>query len=136
MTAKPNRRGIVQTDRGRTKNILKGRKNRFRSIIMLGLVAFIMLSPQAREMTIGKISEVKDFIMNPTSGYLVYDIEADYTLNRIVTFENKDNDMTEYFNESLPISPDVYALEIVIRCIHTQMEHKIFRIKRYRMLQQ
>jgi len=111
MTAKPNRRGIVQTDRGRTKNILKGRKNRFRSIIMLGLVAFIMLSPQAREMTIGKISEVKDFIMNPTSGYLVYDIEADYTLNRIVTFENEDNDMAEYFNESLPISPDVYALE-------------------------
>ena len=43
---------------------------------MLGLVAFIMLSPQAREMTMGKISEVKEFIMNPTSGYLVYDIEA------------------------------------------------------------
>ena len=44
---------------------------------MLGLVAFIMLSPQAREMTMGKISEVQEFIMNPTSGYLVYDIEAD-----------------------------------------------------------
>ena len=111
MTSTPRRRGIVQTDRGRTKNILKGRKNRFRSLIMLGLVAFIMLSPQAREMTMGKISEVKDFIMNPTSGYLVYDIEADYTLNRIVSFENTDSDMSEYFNETLPISPDIYALE-------------------------
>ena len=49
MTSAPRRRGIVQTDRGRNKNILKGRKNRFRSLIMLGLVAFIMLSPQARE---------------------------------------------------------------------------------------
>lgn len=111
MTAKPKRRGIVQTDRGRTKNILKGRKNRFRSLIMLGLVAFIMLSPQAREMTLGKISEVQEFIMNPTTGYLVYDIEADYTLNRIVTLENMDGDMDEFFNETLPISPDVYALE-------------------------
>ncbi|MGB2446494.1 MAG: hypothetical protein ACPICB_02090, partial [Candidatus Poseidoniaceae archaeon] len=97
MTTTPQRRGLVQTDRGRTKNILKGRKNRFRSLIMLGLVAFIMLSPQAREMTMGKISEVKEFIMNPTSGYLVYDIEADYTLNRIVSFENMDSDMSEYF---------------------------------------
>ncbi|MGB1633342.1 MAG: hypothetical protein ACPHEN_08210, partial [Candidatus Poseidoniaceae archaeon] len=111
MTTTPQRRGLVQTDRGRTKNILKGRKNRFRSLIMLGLVAFIMLSPQAREMTMGKISEVKEFIMNPTSGYLVYDIEADYTLNRIVSFENMDSDMSEYFNETLPISPDIYALE-------------------------
>ena len=111
MTSTPQRRGIVQTDRGRTKNILKGRKNRFRSIIMLSLVAFIMLSPQARDMTIGKIGEVKEFLLNPTTGYLVYDIEADYTLNRIITYENRDSDMNEYFNESLPISPDVYALE-------------------------
>ena len=111
MTAAPNRRGIVQTDRGRSKNILKGRKNRFRSLIMLGLVAFIMLSPQAREMTMGKISEVKEFIMNPTLGYLVYDIEADYTLNRIVTLEKMDADTSEYFIETLPISPDIYALE-------------------------
>ena len=111
MTSTPKRRGIVQTDRGRTKNILKGRKNRFRSFIMLGLVAFIMLSPQAREMTMGKISEVKEFIMNPTSGYLVYDIEADYTLNRIITLENEDVDKTEYYNETFPISPDIYALE-------------------------
>ena len=49
--------------------------------------------------------------MNPTTGYLVYDIEADYTLNRIVTLENMDGDMDEFFNETLPISPDVYALE-------------------------
>jgi len=111
MTSVPKRRGIVQTDRGRTKNILKGRKNRFRSLIMLGLVAFIMLSPQAREMTMGKISEVKEFVMNPTLGYLVYDIEADYTLNRIVTLENLDADSNEYFIETLPISPDIYALE-------------------------
>jgi len=111
MTSTPKRRGIVQTDRGRTKNILKGRKNRFRSLIMLGLVAFIMLSPQAREMTMGKISEVKEFITNPKSGYLVYDIEADYTLNRIISLENEDNDMTEYYNETFPISPDIYALE-------------------------
>ena len=111
MTSVPRRRGMVQTDRGRNKNILKGRKNRFRSLIMLGLIAFIMLSPQARELTLGKISEAKEFIMNPTLGYMVYDIEADYTLNRITTLENMDNDQNEYYNETFPISPDVYALE-------------------------
>ena len=77
---------------------------------MLGLIAFIMLSPQARELTLGKISEAKEFIMNPTLGYMVYDIEADYTLNRITTLENMDNDQNEYYNETFPISPDVYAL--------------------------
>ena len=52
MTTAPKRRGYVQTDRGRSKNILKGGRNRFRTVIMLGLVAFIMLSPQARELWI------------------------------------------------------------------------------------
>ena len=133
MTSAPRRRGMVQTDRGRTKNILKGRKNRFRSLIMLGLVAFIMLSPQAREMTMGKISEVKEFIMNPTSGYLVYDIEADYTLNRIVSFENTDSDMSEYFNEHSQFLQIFTHSKIATQCTHTPTERLICRIRKSKM---
>ena len=45
------------TQSGKRRNILKRRKNRFRSVVMLGLVAFIMLSPQAREVVWEKQNE-------------------------------------------------------------------------------
>ena len=49
MAAKPSQRYAVQTHTGRQRNIMKRRKNCFRSLAMLGLVAFVMLSPQAQE---------------------------------------------------------------------------------------
>ena len=110
MTTAPKRRGYVQTDRGRSKNILKGGKNRFRSLVMLGLVAFIMLSPQAREHVLKEVGDLKEFLENPTLGYMVYDIDAEYTLNRIVSATNDDS-TPSYMTESLPITPDIKALE-------------------------
>ena len=110
MTTAPKRRGYVQTDRGRSKNILKGGKNRFRTLIMLGLVAFIMLSPQAREHVLSEVGDLKEFLENPTLGYMVYDIDADYTLNRIVSASNGDA-TPQFMLENLPISPDIKALE-------------------------
>ena len=71
--------------------------------------------------------------MNQTSGFLVYDIEADYTLNRIVTLKNSDNDFNEYFIETLPISPTFTLLKTAMRCIRTRMEHPINRIKKSKM---
>ena len=110
MTTAPKRRGYVQTDRGRSKNILKGGRNRFRTLVMLGLVAFIMLSPQAREHILSEVGDLKEFLENPTLGYMVYDIDADYTLNRIVSATNGDNTPSSML-ENLPISPDIKALE-------------------------
>ena len=111
MTTAPKRRGYVQTDRGRSKNILKGGRNRFRTLVMLGLVAFIMLSPQAREHVLSEVGDLKEFLENPTLGYMVYDVDADYTLNRIVSASNVDVNTAEYMIETLPISPDIMALE-------------------------
>ena len=110
MTTAPKRRGYVQTDRGRSKNILKGGRNRFRTLVMLGLVAFIMLSPKAREHILSEVGDLKEFLENPTLGYMVYDIDADYTLNRIVSATNGDNTPSSML-ENLPISPDIKALE-------------------------
>ena len=110
MTTAPKRRGYVQTDRGRSKNILKGGKNRFRTLVMLGLVAFIMLSPQAREHVLSEVGDLKEFLENPTLGYMVYDVDADYTLNRIVTASNPDSTPSSML-ENLPITPDIKALE-------------------------
>jgi hypothetical protein len=111
MTTAPKRRGYVQTDRGRSKNILKGGRNRFRTLVMLGLVAFIMLSPQAREHVLSEVGDLKEFLENPTLGYMVYDVDADYTLNRIVSASNVDVNTAEYMIETLPISPNIMALE-------------------------
>ena len=85
MTSTPKRRGIVQTDRGRTKNIPRDEKSISYFIMWIGYFHHHHRDDD------GKISEVKEFIMNLTSGYLVYDIEADYT-STIIALENEDVD--------------------------------------------
>ena len=83
MAAKPSQRGVVQTHTGRQRNIMKRRKNRFRSVAMLGLVAFIMLSPQAQEAVFGEFGGVEEFLQSQLAPYHVYPNEASYTLSKI-----------------------------------------------------
>lgn len=83
MAAKPSQRGVVQTHTGRQRNIMKRRKNRFRSIAMLGLVAFVMLSPQAQEAVFGEFGGVEEFLQSQLAPYHVYPNEATYTLSKI-----------------------------------------------------
>ena len=80
MTQKPTQRGMVQTHTGRQRNIMKRRKNRFRSLVMLGLVAFVMLSPQAQEAIFGEFGGVEEFLQSQLAPYHVYPNEASYTL--------------------------------------------------------
>lgn len=83
MAAKPSQRGVVQTHTGRQRNIMRRRKNRFRSIAMLGLVAFVMLSPQAQEAVFGEFGGVEEFLQSQLAPYHVYPNEATYTLSKI-----------------------------------------------------
>ena len=83
MAAKPSQRGVVQTHTGRQRNIMKRRKNRFRSLAMLGLVAFVMLSPQAQEAVFGEFGGVEEFLQSQLAPYHVYPNEATYTLSKI-----------------------------------------------------
>jgi hypothetical protein len=80
MTKKPTQKGMVQTHTGRQRNIMKRRKNRFRSMVMLGLVAFVMLSPQAQEAIFGEFGGVEEFLQSQLAPYHVYPTEASYTL--------------------------------------------------------
>lgn len=80
MAKKPSQRGVVQTHSGRQRNIMKRRKNRFRSVVMLGLVAFVMLSPQAQEAVFGEFGGVEEFLQSQLAPYHVYPTEATYTL--------------------------------------------------------
>ena len=87
-TRKPTKAGVVQTHTGRKKNILKRRKNRFRSVVMLGLVAFIMLSPQARELVFNKWAGVSEYIQLAAAPYHLYPIETTYTVGEVVEVTN------------------------------------------------
>jgi hypothetical protein len=80
MAKKPSQRGVVQTHTGRQRNIMKRRKNRFRSVVMLGLVAFVMLSPQAQEAIFGEFGGVEEFLQSQLAPYHIYPNEATYTL--------------------------------------------------------
>ena len=71
-TRKPTKSGMVMTQSGKRRNILKRRKNRFRSVVMLGLVAFIMLSPQAREVVWEKYAGVVEYVQLATAPYHLY----------------------------------------------------------------
>jgi len=88
MAAKPSKRGLVQTHTGRKRNIMKRRKNRFRSVIMLSLVAFVMLSPQAREHVLGEFGGIDELIQSATAPYHQYPLEASYTLSKIANVQN------------------------------------------------
>ena len=50
---------------------------------MLGLVAFVMLSPQAQEAVFGEFGGVEEFLQSQLAPYHVYPNEASYTLSKI-----------------------------------------------------
>ena len=109
MTTKPTEKGLVQTHTGRTKNILKRRKNRFRSFVMLSLVAFIMLSPQARDQVIAQWAGIQEYIQDAVSPYHLYPIEASYTLDKTVYVSN--SGANGYMIENLAIPPAVSSTQ-------------------------
>lgn len=109
MTKKPTEKGLVQTHTGRTKNILKRRKNRFRSFVMLSLVAFIMLSPQAREQIIAQWAGIQEYIQDAVSPYHLYPVEASYTLEKTVFVSN--SGANGYMMENLAIPPAVSSTQ-------------------------
>ena len=107
-TKKPTKSGVVQTHTGRRKNILKRRKNRFRSVVMLGLVAFIMLSPQAREVVFNKWAGISEYIQLAAAPYHLYPIETTYTVGKTIDVVN--NGAEGYLSENLAIPRDVSTL--------------------------
>ncbi len=108
-TKKPTKSGIVQTVTGRRRNILKRRKNRFRSVVMLGLVAFIMLSPQAREVVFNKWAGISEYIQLAAAPYHLYPVETTYTVGKTIDMENKGAQLGT-LRENIAIPRDVSSL--------------------------
>ena len=107
MASQPSQRGVVQTHTGRQRNIMKRRKNRFRSLAMLGLVAFVMLSPQAQEAVFGEFGGVEEFLQSQLAPYHVYPNEATYTLSK--TFNVSKGSGQGAITENILIPPTVMS---------------------------
>jgi len=72
---------------------------------MVGLIAFILLSPQAREHLLTKFKELKDYVMDMGAGYHVYPVDAEYTVVRTLHYWNN-NSAQEMIQESAPRPTD------------------------------
>lgn len=77
----PMRRGTVVAN-GRTKNIMRRRKNHQRSLFMLAFVVFAFLSPQAREAAFGSVEDLDGYIARLLQGSMIYPMEAEFTVVR------------------------------------------------------
>ncbi|MDA0878526.1 MAG: zinc ribbon domain-containing protein, partial [archaeon] len=83
----PMRRGTVVAN-GRTKNIMRRRKNHQRSLFMLAFVVFAFLSPQAREAAFGSVEDLDGYIARLLQGSMIYPMEAEFTVVRSYDVEN------------------------------------------------
>ena len=84
----PKKRGIVVDQKGRTRNIMKRRRNRQRSVFMLAFVIFAFLSPQAREAAFGTVDNLDEYLAQLLQGPLIYPQEADFGIQRDYEVEN------------------------------------------------
>ena len=75
---------------------------------MLGLVAFIMLSPQARELVFNKWAGINEYIQLAVAPYHLYPVEATYTVGKTIDVMN--NGDTGYLRENLAIPRDISTL--------------------------
>ena len=87
---------------------MKRRKNRFRSVVMLALVAFIMLSPQAREHIFKQYAGISEYIQLAAAPYHLYPIETTYTLDKTLTFFNEEGN--SYARENIAIPKNITSL--------------------------
>lgn len=83
----PMRRGTVVAN-GRTKNIMRRRKNHQRSLLMLAFVVFAFLSPQAREAAFGSVEGLDSYVARLLQGSMIYPMEAEFTVMRSYEVEN------------------------------------------------
>jgi len=88
MPTAPKKRGVVVDKKGRTRNIMKRRRNRQRSVFMLAFVIFAFLSPQAREAAFGTVDNLDEYLAQLLEGPLIYPVEASFGVERSYVVEN------------------------------------------------
>ena len=65
---------------------MKRRKIDFEAFAMLGLVAFVMLSPQTQEAVFGEFGGVEEFLQSQMAPYHVYQPKRALPLRKILMY--------------------------------------------------
>ena len=87
------------------------KRSRIHQLAMLGLIAFVFMSPDAREFVLAKWAEVQEYAMDATAPNQPYPLEAEYTIVRTIDFENTGATVAK-LNEMIPIPSDVSSNEL------------------------
>lgn len=104
----PKQFGVVMTKSGRNVNILRKKKNRFRSLFMLAFISFIMFSPAAKEALFGGFTDFESVLNEQIAPFHTYPVETTYSLEREIALQN--NGATGYLLETVPIPFNVKSL--------------------------
>ena len=105
------KRGMAPRQAAKPMRRRRGKKkSRIYQLAMLGLVAFVFLSPDAKQYALAQWAEIQELAADMVMPGYEYPHETEYTLVRSVSYWNNDS-QTAGFIESIPLPPDVYNFE-------------------------
>ncbi|MDP6869699.1 MAG: transglutaminase family protein [Candidatus Poseidoniaceae archaeon] len=92
------------------KKAIKKRRNRINQLGLLGLIAFIFLTPDAKEFVLAKWAEAQEYILEAAAPAQVFPLEAEYTVLRTIDLANPSSNQGT-LSESIPVPSDVSSNE-------------------------
>ena len=92
------------------KRMRKKKQSRIYQLAMLGLIAFVFLSPDAREFVLSKWAEAQDYAKAGLAPHQVYPLEADYTMVRSIELWNNGSQEGRLL-EAIPVPVNVSSNE-------------------------
>jgi hypothetical protein len=92
------------------KRMRKKKQSRIYQLAMLGLIAFVFLSPDAREFVLSKWAEAQDYAKAGLAPHQVYPLEADYTMVRSIELWNNGS-QEGHLLEAIPVPVNVSSNE-------------------------
>ncbi len=105
------KRGLAPRQAAKPMRRRRGKKkSRIYQLAMLGLVAFVFLSPDAKQYALVQWAEIQELAADMVMPGYEYPYETEYTLVRTVSYWNNDTKVAGIV-ESIPLPPSVYNFE-------------------------
>lgn len=105
------KRGLAPRQAAKPMRRRRGKKkSRIYQLAMLGLVAFVFISPDAKQYVLAQWAEIQELAADMVMPGYEYPYETEYTLVRTVSYWNNDTQVAGIV-ESIPLPPEVYNFE-------------------------
>ena len=96
--------------KGKAKRSGRRKRSRINQLGLVALIAFVFLTPEARQFVLAKWAEIEEYIMEGMAPYQVYPLEAEYTVVRSIDLWNNGSG-NGHLEESIPLPMDVSSNE-------------------------